>query len=205
MFEAQMDFISKGGILIFPIMFLSIIALAIFLERIFTLRLQRYAPKAFLDSLYELLRDRKLKEARILAQQNTSSVSMIAREVLDNVDLPLSRLMETAEEAGRSQAKRYERYLASLQAIASISPLLGLLGTVIGMIKTFVVISSKGVGDAQALAGGISEALVTTAAGLSVAIPTIVFFYIVRHRSENVTLEVEKAVSKMINLIYKEG
>ena len=73
------------------------------------------------------------------------------------------------------------------------------------MIKTFIVISSQGVGDAQALAGGISEALLTTAAGLSVAIPTMIFYYIVRNRSDRVSLELEQATSRMINLIFKEG
>jgi biopolymer transport protein ExbB len=113
--------------------------------------------------------------------------------------------METAEESGRYQANKLNRFLPSLQAIASIAPLMGLLGTVIGMIKTFVVIGQQGVGNAQALAGGISEALITTAAGLSVAIPTVVFYYIIRFRSERVTIELERAASDIINQIFKEA
>jgi biopolymer transport protein ExbB len=204
MLEFNMELIQKGGVLMYPIFVLSVLSLAIFLERLFTLRTARYAPAATMNKLSEALKKKDINEALELCKNDTSALGFVAKDILTNLDLPLARLMETAEESGRYQAKRLERFLPSLQAIASISPLLGLLGTVIGMIKTFIVIGDQGVGNAQALAGGISEALLTTAAGLSVAIPTLVFYYIIRFRSERVTIELERSASQIINLVFKE-
>jgi biopolymer transport protein ExbB len=205
MFELNMELIEKGGVLMYPIIILSVLSLAIFLERLVTLRTARYAPADFLEKLKSALRAKDQVEALSLCDLNGSALAKVCKEILQNLDLPLQRLMETAEEAGRYQASQLSRFLPSLQAIASIAPLLGLLGTVLGMIKTFIVIGQQGVGNAQALAGGISEALLTTAAGLSVAIPTVVFYYIIRFRSERVTLELEKSASEIINLVFKEG
>ncbi|WP_265821766.1 MotA/TolQ/ExbB proton channel family protein [Geovibrio ferrireducens] len=205
MLDSFVQIMEKGGVLMYPILFLSMISLGIFLERLYALRKERYMPKLFLDKLFEALSKKDLGAARTISSADASSAAKIASDVLNNLDLPISRLMEATEESGRYEARRLEKYLPTLQTIASVSPLLGLLGTVLGMIKTFIVISSQGVGDAQALAGGISEALLTTAAGLSVAIPTMIFYYIVRHRSDRVSLELEQATSKMINLIFKEG
>ncbi|WP_022850416.1 MotA/TolQ/ExbB proton channel family protein [Limisalsivibrio acetivorans] len=205
MFDSFLELIEKGGVLMYPIILLSLVSLAIFLERIFSLRAERYAPAAFLEKLYESLGKKDLQTAAAVAEADKSAVAKISKDILHNLDLPLTRLMEAAEESGRYHSKQLDRYLPTLQTIASVSPLLGLLGTVIGMIKTFIIIGSQGVGDAQALAGGISEALLTTAAGLSVAIPTMIFYYIVRHRSERVTMELEKSTSMIVNLIFKEG
>jgi biopolymer transport protein ExbB len=204
MLDLNMELLQKGGVLVYPIIFLSVLSLAIFLERLFTLRTARYAPAEFMEKLTEALKKKDIQEAIGLCDLNKSSLAYVAKDILTNLDLPLARLMETAEESGRYQAKKLERFLPSLQAIASISPLMGLLGTVIGMIKTFIVIGDQGVGNAQALAGGISEALLTTAAGLSVAIPTLVFYYIIRFRSERVTIELERSASRIINLVFKE-
>ncbi len=140
-----------------------------------------------------------------MCSKDNSALAYVCKDILTNLDLPLQRLMETAEESGRYQSTRLTRFLSSLQAIASIAPLLGLLGTVLGMIKTFIVIGDQGVGNAQALAGGISEALITTAAGLSVAIPTVVFYYLIRFRSNRVTIELERATSDVINQVFKEA
>jgi len=202
--DFNMELLQKGGVLMYPIIFLSVLSLAIFLERLFTLRTAKYAPSDLMDDLTAALRNKNIEGALELCDNNTTSLGFVAKDILTNLDLPLARLMETAEESGRYQAKKLERFLPSLQAIASISPLLGLLGTVIGMIKTFIVIGEQGVGDAQALAGGISEALLTTAAGLSVAIPTLVFYYVVKFRSERVTIELERSASQIINLVFKE-
>ncbi|GAB1535073.1 MotA/TolQ/ExbB proton channel family protein [Geovibrio sp. ADMFC3] len=205
MLDSFVQIMEKGGVLMYPILLLSMISLGIFLERLYALRKERYMPKLFLDKLFEALGKKDIEAARTISGADGSSVAKIASGILNNLDLPISRLMEATEESGRYEARRLEKYLPTLQTVASVSPLLGLLGTVFGMIKTFIVISSQGVGDAQALAGGISEALITTAAGLSVAIPTMIFYYIVRHRSDRVSLELEQATSKIINLIFKEG
>lgn len=205
MLEFNMELIEKGGVLMYPIIILSVLSLAIFLERLTTLRAGKYAPAKFLADIKETLKKKNIDEALVMCDKDGSALAKVTKDILTNLDLPLQRLMESVEESGRYHASRLTRFLRSLQAIASISPLLGLLGTVIGMIKTFIVIGQQGVGNAQALAGGISEALITTAAGLSVAIPTVVFYYIIRFRSERVTLELEKSASEIINQIFKEG
>ncbi|TYB33717.1 MAG: MotA/TolQ/ExbB proton channel family protein [Flexistipes sinusarabici] len=200
----MLEILEKGGVLMYPILLLSIISLAVFLERLISLRKNRYVPKNFMDKLYVFLRNKSFQDARSLCDMNSCAIGDISKTILDNLDLPISRLMELSEEAGRFQAKKLERFLPTLQTIANIAPLLGLLGTVIGMIKTFIVISQQGVGNAQALAGGISEALLTTAAGLSVAIPTVIFYHIINSRSERVVYELEGATSNILNLIFKE-
>lgn len=205
MLEFNMELIEKGGVLMYPIIILSVLSLAIFLERLVTLRTERYAPKDFAEKVKNALKAKDTTEAISLCELNDSALGNVCGDILKNLDLPLQRLMETAEESGRYHADKLTRFLPSLQAIASIAPLMGLLGTVIGMIKTFIVIGQQGVGNAQALAGGISEALITTAAGLSVAIPTVVFYYIVRYRSQRVTIELEKSATDIINQIFKEA
>ncbi|PLX67472.1 MAG: MotA/TolQ/ExbB proton channel family protein [Denitrovibrio sp.] len=205
MLELNMELMQKGGVLMYPIFILSVISLAIFLERLATLRTARYAPKDFAEKLKQALAANETDVAIDICERNGSALANVCKDIITNLDIPLQRLMETAEESGRYQAASLTRFLSSLQAIASIAPLLGLLGTVLGMIKTFIVIGQQGVGNAQALAGGISEALITTAAGLSVAIPTVVFYYIIRFRSRRVTAELERSVSEIINQILKEA
>jgi biopolymer transport protein ExbB len=198
------EIIQKGGVLMYPIIFLSVLSLAIFLERLVSLRTEKYAPKTFLEKMYAFLKSKSFEDARSLCDLKPCAIGNISRSILDNLDLPISRLMELVEETGRFESRKLDKFLPTLQTIATISPLLGLLGTVLGMIKTFIVISQQGIGNAQALAGGISEALLTTAAGLSVAIPTVIFYHIVRHRSDKISNELEIAASNIVNLIFKE-
>lgn len=204
MLALNMNLMEKGGVLMYPIFVLSVLALAIFLERLVMLRTGRYVPKDFLDRLVETLAKKDNETAKTMCQENKSALAIIGYDLLNNINLPLSRLMETVEEAGRYQGKRLERFLPTLQAIATIAPMLGFLGTVFGMIKTFMALSTYGAGNAQPLAAGIAEALLTTAAGLCVAIPTMAIYYFIRFRSERVTIELEKAVSKVVNTIFKE-
>lgn len=204
MLALNMNLMEKGGVLMYPIFVLSVLALAIFLERLVMLRTGRYVPKDFLDRLVETLAKKDNETAKTMCQENKSALAIIGYDLLNNINLPLSRLMETVEEAGRYQGKRLERFLPTLQAIATIAPMLGFLGTVFGMIKTFMALSTYGAGNAQPLAEGIAEALLTTAAGLCVAIPTMAIYYFIRFRSERVTIELEKAVSKVVNTIFKE-
>lgn len=204
MLQLNMELIQKGGVLMYPIIFLSVLALAIFLERLITLRSAKYAPKDFLDRLIETLAKRETETAATMCKENKSAIAVIALDIINNLNVPLARLMETAEESGRYQAQKLERFLPTLQAISTIAPMLGFLGTVFGMIKTFMALSVYGAGNAQPLAEGIAEALLTTAAGLCVAIPTMVFYYFIRFKSERITIELEQAASRIINTLFKE-
>jgi len=198
------EIIQKGGVLMYPIIFLSVLSLAIFLERLFSLRTEKYVPTMFMEKIKTFLKAKSYEDARSLCDLKACAIGNISKSMLNNLDLPISRLMELVEETGRFESRKLDKFLPTLQTIATVSPLLGLLGTVIGMIKTFIVISEQGIGNAQALAGGISEALLTTAAGLSVAIPTVIFYHIIRHRSEKISNELEIAASSIVNLIFKE-
>jgi biopolymer transport protein ExbB len=204
MFEFNMELMQKGGVLMYPIVLLSVIALAVFLERLVSLRESNFVPRDFMERLMEKLNGKDIEGAKTMCAENKSSISIIAADVLKNLNLPFARLMETAEESGRFQAKRLERFLPTLQAVSTIAPMLGFLGTVFGMIKTFMALATYGAGNAQPLAEGIAEALITTAAGLCVAIPTMAFYYFVRFRSERITVELEKAASRIMNAVVKE-
>lgn len=198
------ELIQKGGITMYPIILLSVIALAVFLERIISLRKEKYVPKAFYEQLVSLLKKRNINEAVEVCKANKSALARISETIITNTDLPLSRLLEVAEESGRSEVSKLDKFLPSLQTIVAIAPLLGLLGTVLGMIKIFDVIALQGTGSAEALSSGIAEALLTTAAGLVVAIPAQIFYFIVKARADAIGAALEKASSEVMNLLFKE-
>ncbi|MDE7315456.1 MAG: MotA/TolQ/ExbB proton channel family protein [Mucispirillum sp.] len=198
------ELIQKGGITMYPIILLSVIALAVFLERLISLRKEKYVPIAFYEQLVSLLKKRNINEAVEVCKSNKSALARISETIITNTDLPLSRLLEVAEESGRSEASKLDKFLPSLQTIVAIAPLLGLLGTVLGMIKIFDVIALQGTGNAEALSSGIAEALLTTAAGLVVAIPAQIFYFIAKARADAIGSALEKASSNVINLLFKE-
>lgn len=199
------EIIQKGGIMMYPIILLSVISLGVFLERIFVLRTTNFVPKVFIDKLSLFLNKRDYEGALQLCEADNSSIARIAKDIISNIDLPVSRLTEFVEETGSFEVQKLERFLPTLQTISSLAPLLGFLGTVVGMIQTFMVMANQGNANIQALSGGIAVALLTTAAGLFVAVPTVIFYHIIRHRADKISLELEKATSHIMNLIFKEG
>ena len=198
------ELIQKGGITMYPIILLSVIALAVFLERLISLRKEKYVPKAFYEQLVSLLKKKNINEAVEVCKANKSALAKISETIITNTDLPLSRLLEVAEESGRSEVSKLDKFLPSLQTIVAIAPLLGLLGTVLGMIKIFDVIALQGTGSAEALSSGIAEALITTAAGLVVAIPAQIFYFIAKARADAIGAALEKASSEVMNMLFKE-
>ncbi len=194
----------KGGIAMYPILLLSIISLAVFLERLIVLRKEKYIPKEFEDKLFDYLKKKEVEKAKELCINNKSSLANVSFAIISNIDLPLTRLLEVADEAGRRETVKLDKYQQTLQTIVAIAPLLGLLGTVFGMITIFNVIAMQGAGQAQDLSAGIAEALITTAAGLIVAIPTQIFYHIVRTRGDSIAQDLEKSASKVMNLMFKE-
>lgn len=189
------DMIAKGGPLMVPILAGLLVGLAIIIEKAFNLRASRILDRRlFLDVKNSLAnQDFELARERV-RRQGSPVVSEIVVEAIENRHLPEPELKEIIQASGKRAVKRLERYLPTLSTIISIEPLLGLLGTVTGMIKVFNVVSAKGVGQADLLAGGISEALITTATGLSVAIPFLVFYNLYSERAETITLELEKEI-----------
>jgi biopolymer transport protein ExbB len=195
------DLILKGGIFMYPIILCSIIALAVFLERLWVLRRKHIIPDEFIRNVGDLLRQQKVSEALFLCQGDTSSISNIFSAGLKNIGRGLWLVKEAIEERGGREAVILEKRVGILATIANLTPLLGLLGTVSGMIKTFNVISVQGVGNPTALAGGIAEALITTATGLCVAIPTLVCHRILKDKAESLIFEMEEDSLKIIEIM----
>jgi biopolymer transport protein ExbB len=195
------DFVVKGGVLMIPIALCSIIALAIFLERLWSLRRSKVIPRDFLIEIEDLIRREKIPEAITRCRKDNSSMANIIVAGIRNFGKRREIVKESIEEIGRKEAATLERYINVVGTIAAIAPLLGLLGTVFGMIKAFNVISIQGVGNPGSLAGGISEALITTAAGLVVAIPTFVLYRYLANKADALIVEMEEHSIRMVDLL----
>ncbi len=175
------EIITNGGWLMVPILGGSVIALGFFIERLFALGRAKVAPPGLGESVREALREgggdagsEALETARKICLASPTSLSRVLLAGLAAAGRSRARQQEHLEEAGRREAARLERYVGVLGVVASIEPLLGLLGTVVGMIAVFQSVVTAGVGDPAVLAQGIWAALITTAAGLSVAIPSFI-------------------------------
>lgn len=192
----------------YPIVFCSVLALAVFLERLWVLRRKKIIPEDFVRQVEELLKKRKVSEALFLCQGDTSSMAKIFLSGLRNAQKGMWLVKEAIEERGRREAVILEKNVGILSTIANLTPLLGLLGTVSGMIKTFNVISVQGIGNPAPLAGGIAEALITTAAGLCIAIPTLVCHRFVRDKASTLIFAMEENSIRLVELMEsydKEG
>lgn len=189
----------------YPILLCSVISLAIFLEKLWTLRMRRIAPKKFLQAIFTLLEEGKTGEAKVLCENSDSPVSRIFIVLLNNAQKSEENLKILAEDAGRKVVGEMGRYLEGMATIASVSTLLGLLGTISGMIRIFSVISYQQVVDPPSLAGGISEALYTTAAGLTVAIPTIVGYKYLSGKISRISSFLEERVEEFIRVLRNAG
>ena len=176
----------------YPILLCSVAALGVLFERLFKLRRKRVLPSGLMQNVNDLIQRRKYSDAIYLCQAHPSAMARIYHAALKISGHPRSAIKEVVLEVGRREAEDLLRNISVLSTTASISPLLGLLGTVSGMIKTFNLISYYGVGNPGALAAGISEALLTTAAGLSVAIPTLVCHRFVSSKADALISELEE-------------
>ena len=173
------------------ILLCSLVALTIIFERLLTLRQKNVAPNNLRDQVLDLVLAGQLGEDKIAVIQQHSPLGEVFASGLKHMDRSKEDMKEALEEAGKKVVHRLGRYLNTLGTIASIAPLIGLLGTVIGMIKVFTAITAVGVGDPTVLSGGISEALITTAAGLSVGIPSLMFYRYFRSRINELTVVLE--------------
>ena len=195
--------VKAGGWLMFPIIAGSIIAFAIILERFWSLQKKKVIPDHLVATIWHWIKEGQLERSKIEKISKQSALGKILATGLNNRHLDRDRIKESIEEAGRQVVHEMERFLNTLGTIASIAPLLGLLGTVVGMIKVFSVITSAGgVSNAASLAGGISQALVTTAAGLSVAIIALIFYRYFRGRIDELVVKMEEEAIKMVDVLH---
>lgn len=184
-----------------PILICSVVAMAIVLERFWSLQKRRVTPSNLAVQVWQWARSGVLDDKRIATMRAESPLGRVLAAGLVNRNYDREVMKESIEEVGRHVIYELGRYLNTLGTIAAISPLLGLLGTVIGMIKVFAAITNEGIGDATILAGGISEALLTTAAGLSVAIPTLMFHRFFRSRVEGYVVTMEQEALKLVEVL----
>jgi len=195
------EIVRAGGLFMWPIILCSIVAVAIVLERLWTLQQRRVVPPDLTRRVWQLVEAGQVNDKVIAALHENSPMGKLLATGLANRHRPREVLMERLEDAGRHVIHDLDRFLNTLGTIAGVSPLLGLLGTVMGIIKAFTAISQGGVGDPKLLSGGISEALVTTAAGLCVAIPALIAYRYLRGRVDDVVVQMEKDVVRFADAL----
>ncbi len=198
------ELVTAGGWLMVPIILCSIVALGIVGERFWALQQEKISPSKLVAEVWHLHKQQELNAEQLKALRASSPLGRILAAGLLNLHHDRDVMKESIEETGRQVVLELERFLNTLGTIAQITPLLGLLGTVIGMIKVFTAITAHGVGNPAVLAGGISEALITTAAGLSVAIPSLMFYRYFRGRVDALVLKMEEEALKMVEVIHGE-
>ncbi|KFL37809.1 MotA/TolQ/ExbB proton channel family protein [Arenimonas donghaensis] len=187
-----------------PIIALAILALAIILERFWSLRRQEVLPPGLGEEVRDWARGRELDPKHIDILRRNSPLGELLAAGLDVRHRPREIIKERIEDVGRHVAHRMERFLNTLGTIAAVAPLLGLLGTVFGMIEMFLDILTAGVGDANRLAGGIGQALISTAAGLCVAIPAVIFHRYLRGRITGYVVEMEQQATALLDALEEE-
>lgn len=197
----MLELIKAGGLLMWPIILCSVISLAIVIERFWSLQTKRITPRDLVSQVWQWAKAGQLDAKHIHDLRTGSPLGRLLAAGLMNQRHEREVMKESIEEVGRHVAHELERFLNTLGTIASITPLLGLLGTVIGMIKVFAVITTQGVGDPAVLAEGISEALITTAAGLTVAIPSLMFYRYFRGRVDELVVTMEQESLKMVEVL----
>lgn len=197
----MIDLILKGGVAMYPIILCSIVVLAVVMERLWVLRRNRVIPGEFIQNLENLISQKKISEAVFLCQGNHSSIARVIFAGLKNAGKGLWLVKESIEERGIREAVVLEKRVAILSTIATLGPLLGLFGTVSGVIKSFNAISIHGSNDPMLLAGGIAEALVATASGLAVAIPALICHRFLKDKANALIFDMEEYSIKIVELL----
>lgn len=195
------EVIRNGGWMMMPIILSSIVAMAIICERLWSLQRKRIIPTELVPYIWQLYRDDKLDDSSIRRIKLSSPLGRILAAGLQNRRYGRDMMKASIEEVGRHVAHEMERYLNALGSIASITPLLGLLGTVDGIIHVFSSIASGGMGDPTILSSGISEALICTASGLAVAIPSLFFHRYFERHVDTLVMRMEEESLRLIDIM----
>ncbi len=198
------EIVQAGGWLMIPIILCSVISAAICVERFWTLRANQIAPRNLLAQVWSWVNNNELDAKRLRELRSGSPLGQILAAGVTNHRRGRDVMKESIEEVASHVVHELERYLNTLGTVAAITPLLGLLGTVIGMIRVFTSIKLEGTGNAAVLAGGISEALITTAAGLTVAIPSLFFYRFFQRRIDELVVGMEQEALKLIEVMHSE-
>ncbi len=197
----MLELLTSGGWVMLPLLILAVIATAIALERVWTLRRSEVIPHGIVQEIEHWSRGKTLETSEIQRLRQDSPLGELLAAALLVRQKPREIIKERIEDVGRHISHDLNRFLPTLGTIASVAPLLGLLGTVIGMIQMFLTILSTGVGDANQLAGGIGQALISTAAGLCLAIPALLLHRYFRGRVTGYVIEMEKVAINLLDVL----
>ena len=200
----MLELLTAGGWLMILIVLCSIAALAICIERLYILNPKKIAPPHLLATVWKQLKAGEMDAGRLKTLKQSSPLGRILAAGLANAYHGRDVMKESIQEAAQHVIHDLERYLNTLGTIAAVTPLLGLLGTVMGMIRVFAEIMAQGTGNASVLAGGISEALITTAAGLTVAIPALAMHRYFIGKIDAIVVELEQETIKLVDALHSE-
>lgn len=195
----MIELIEKSGPVLYPLALCSLVASTVTIERLLALRRGRVLPRQIIEVVEAVKPGKDLSLAIEVCRRNPGVFSDVMRAGLENADQPWEVMRDAVVDAGRQETPVLERHLVWLQTAAQAAPLLGLLGTVLGMIKVFASITLSGLGDPQALSEGISEAMLTTAEGLAIGIPSLVAYNYLTARSEAHIAEIEAYASRLVS------
>jgi biopolymer transport protein ExbB len=199
----MVEIVKSGGWLMAPIILCAILTMGIILERFWTLQQKRVIPEDLTSKVWGWVKKDALDQRQIQTLHQGSPLGQILAAGLINRDRERSVMKDSIEDTGRHVVHELERYLDTLGTVAAISPLLGLLGTVFGMIEVFAAITTQGIGNPTVLAGGIAQALITTAAGLTVAIPALIGHRYYRNRVDTLVVNMEKEAIKLVEALHR--
>ena len=199
--KSFLDFIISGGPLMIPIILCSVIALGVFLERLFYLRRKKIIPEDLLRDVEDLLKTDRVNDVLALLRRDRSPMARIFLAAMKNYGKSRETIKVAVEEIGGQEAEYLNKYVVVLSVIAQVSPLLGLLGTVQGMIQVFNKVVSGSVADPSQMAGGISVALITTAGGLTVAIPALIGYHYLLGKANDLILDMQQYSIGLVELI----
>ena len=199
----MLELFERGGIMIYPLALSSLLAVAIIAERLITLRRKKIIIPEIINLVEQFSSIKDLDLARNICLRYDGPLPSIIRTGLENSELDRNGIKEVIEDQGRQEMRKLERGLGILETVAAIAPLMGLVGTVLGMIKVFGVVKEQGVGQAAALSGGISEALLTTVTGLFIGIPALIFYNYFSHKAANFILDIEKHSGVLVKKLHR--
>ncbi|WP_245803883.1 MotA/TolQ/ExbB proton channel family protein [Geothermobacter hydrogeniphilus] len=199
--QTMFELFNKGGFLMWVLLGCSVLALAIFLMKLFWYRQIRGSGQILFRDVIDLVQKKKIDEALVVCQRTPSPLSRVVLAALRQSGRPREHIKTIASEVASREGVALESYLGLLSTIATISPLLGLLGTVLGMIQAFNVIATAGVSTPATLGGGISQALITTAAGMAVAIPVILAHRFLTGQMNRLVVEMQEFILRIVDLL----
>lgn len=200
----MLEIVKSGGWLMLPILLCSVAVIAICIERLWTLNPRRIAPRTLLGEVWGWLKNNQLDGDKIKELRDSSHLGRIFAAGLSNSRHGRDVMKDSIEEAASQVVHELERFLGALGTIAAVAPLIGLLGTVVGMIQVFTAIMLEGTGNAGVLAGGISQALITTAAGLTVAIPALLAHRYFQRRLDTIVVAMEQEAVKLVDALHSD-